>query len=69
MLSRGLRVGTYHAPPSTIVESVNKETREIKVVDANGKILTDRLDLLVYITGEYWSLGKLLAKHGFSKKD
>ncbi len=38
-------------------------------IDSNGKILTDRLDLLGYITGEYWSLGKFLAKHGFSKKD
>jgi len=38
-------------------------------IDSNGKILVDRLDLLGYITGEYWSLRKFLAKHGFSKKD
>ena len=38
-------------------------------VDSNGKILTDRLDVLVYITGEYWSLGRPLAKHGFSKAE
>jgi flavin reductase (DIM6/NTAB) family NADH-FMN oxidoreductase RutF len=37
-------------------------------VDANGKIVTEYLDLLGYINGEYWSFGKYLAKHGFSKK-
>ena len=38
-------------------------------VDSNGNILTDRLDPLSYIRGEYWSLGKRLARHGFSKTD
>lgn len=38
-------------------------------VDANGNILTDRLDPVSYISGEYWSLGERLAKQGFSKTD
>jgi hypothetical protein len=38
-------------------------------VDASGNVVTDRLDALSYIRGEYWSLGKRLARHGFSKAD
>lgn len=38
-------------------------------LDADGNILTGRLDPLAYVAGEYWSLGKPLAKHGFSQAD
>ena len=38
-------------------------------LDADGNILTDRLDPLAYVAGEYWSLGKSLAKHGYSQAD
>jgi flavin reductase (DIM6/NTAB) family NADH-FMN oxidoreductase RutF len=38
-------------------------------VDGNGNLLPDRLDPVSYISSEYWSLGKRLARHGFSKTD
>ena len=26
-------------------------------IDEDGTILTEKLDMLIYLTGEYWSLG------------
>jgi flavin reductase (DIM6/NTAB) family NADH-FMN oxidoreductase RutF len=37
-------------------------------VDEQGKIIVDKLDMLVYITGQYWSAGEVLGKLGFSCK-
>lgn len=37
-------------------------------LDASGNLLTEKLDMLVYITGEYWNVGNPLGKLGFSKK-
>ena len=31
-------------------------------------VIAEKLDMLVYITGEYWSVGKRLERHGFSRK-
>lgn len=33
----------------------------------SGRIITEKLDMLVYVTGEYWSVGRQLEKLGFSK--
>ena len=32
------------------------------------EIIADRLDMLVYVSGEYWSGGERLARHGFSRR-
>lgn len=37
------------------------------LLDAQGKLMTEKLDLLVYVSGHYWSLGHHLGSHGFSK--
>ena len=37
-------------------------------LDEAGEIVADRLDMLVYVTGEYWSGGERLARHGFSRR-
>jgi flavin reductase (DIM6/NTAB) family NADH-FMN oxidoreductase RutF len=37
-------------------------------LDADGKILTDRLDVLGYMSGQYWSMGELIGTHGFTKR-
>jgi flavin reductase (DIM6/NTAB) family NADH-FMN oxidoreductase RutF len=37
-------------------------------LDAEDALLTEKLDMLVYITGEYWNVGQRLASFGFSKK-
>jgi len=37
-------------------------------LDENGKLRIDRLDVLCYVHGEYWSLGKRLGAHGFTRK-
>lgn len=38
-------------------------------LDETGMLLPEKLDMLLYITGEYWSAGKPLEKFGFSKKE
>ena len=38
------------------------------VLDEAGEIVADRLDMLIYVTGEYWSGGQRLARHGFSRR-
>jgi len=38
------------------------------VLDEDGEIMADRLDMLVYVTAEYWSGGDRLARHGFSRR-
>ncbi|NQT12583.1 MAG: flavin reductase family protein [Planctomycetes bacterium] len=37
-------------------------------LDPNGNILVDRLDPLCYLHSEYWSCGRRLGRHGFSRK-
>lgn len=37
-------------------------------LDADGRIAVDRLDVLCYLHGEYWSLGRRLGAHGFTRK-
>jgi flavin reductase (DIM6/NTAB) family NADH-FMN oxidoreductase RutF len=40
-------------------------------LDESGRILTEKLEMLVYvtpeITGEYWNVGRRLGPHGFTK--
>lgn len=36
-------------------------------VDADGRALVDRLDPLCYLHGEYWSCGRRLGRHGFTR--
>lgn len=36
-------------------------------LDASGALLAEKLDMLVYLTGEYWSVGQHLARLGFSR--
>ena len=38
------------------------------VLDADGRIAVDRLDVLCYLHGEYWSLGRRLGAHGFTRE-
>jgi flavin reductase (DIM6/NTAB) family NADH-FMN oxidoreductase RutF len=41
-------------------------------LDESGKILSEKLNMLIYITpevtGEYWSVGKRVELHGFTKR-
>ena len=37
-------------------------------IDERGSIITEKLDMLIYITGQYWSVGKYLGKLGFTRK-
>lgn len=37
-------------------------------IDEQGNILWDNPDLLIYITGSYWSMNKKIANQGFTKK-
>ncbi|HEY5587126.1 MAG TPA: flavin reductase family protein [Ruminiclostridium sp.] len=37
-------------------------------LDANGGLDLEKLDLLVYMSGSYWSLGKKIGNHGFTNK-
>ena len=46
-----------------IAEHVDEE-----ILDENGRIQVDKLDGLCYVSGEYWSLGRKLGHHGFSKR-
>jgi hypothetical protein len=36
------------------------------IIDKNGKIRYDKADLLAYVHGEYFRLGDMLGKFGFS---
>jgi flavin reductase (DIM6/NTAB) family NADH-FMN oxidoreductase RutF len=38
-------------------------------LDERGEIVTGSLDPLVYITGEYWSLGELIGRFGYTARD
>jgi flavin reductase (DIM6/NTAB) family NADH-FMN oxidoreductase RutF len=51
------------------VGEVLVEHADEAVLDANGKLQIDRLDVLCYVHGEYWSLGERLGTHGFTRKD
>jgi len=46
-----------------VVEHVVEEA-----LDEHGRILVDKLDLLCYMHSEYWSCGRKLSRHGFSRK-
>ena len=37
-------------------------------LDDQGHIVIDRLNPLVYVLGQYWSVGRCLGSHGFSTK-
>jgi flavin reductase (DIM6/NTAB) family NADH-FMN oxidoreductase RutF len=39
-----------------------------EALDEKGNIMVDRLDPLCYLHGEYWSCGRRLGRHGFSRK-
>jgi flavin reductase (DIM6/NTAB) family NADH-FMN oxidoreductase RutF len=38
-------------------------------LDEEGGILTGSLDPLIYVTGEYWSIGKLIGTLGFTARE
>ncbi len=38
-------------------------------VNADGKLQIDKLDPLAYMAGEYWTMGKQIATHGYSQGD
>lgn len=46
-----------------LVEHVNADC-----LDPSGRILVERLDVLCYVQGEYWSMGKRLGTHGFTRR-
>jgi flavin reductase (DIM6/NTAB) family NADH-FMN oxidoreductase RutF len=39
-----------------------------QMLDPSGRIDLERLDLLVYLSGSYWSLGRKIEDHGFTIK-
>ncbi|MCX7015187.1 MAG: flavin reductase, partial [Candidatus Sumerlaeota bacterium] len=36
-------------------------------LDEKGRILVEKLDLLCYMFSEYWSPGKYLGRHGYTR--
>jgi flavin reductase (DIM6/NTAB) family NADH-FMN oxidoreductase RutF len=38
------------------------------ILDDDGSIAIDRLNPLSYVLGQYWSMGRHLGDHGFTKK-
>lgn len=50
------------------VGEVVVEHADEAVLDAGGALRIDRLDVLCYVHGEYWSLGRRLGTHGFTQK-
>jgi len=38
------------------------------LLDASGGIAVERLNPLAYVLGQYWSLGRMLGRHGFTRK-
>ena len=57
-----LPMGTHDVFMADIVSVSCDES----IMDKNGKIRYDRADLLAYVHGEYFRLGELLGKFGFS---
>jgi flavin reductase (DIM6/NTAB) family NADH-FMN oxidoreductase RutF len=57
-----LPMGTHDVFMADIVSVSCDES----IMDKNGKIRYDRADLLAYVQGEYFRLGELLGKFGFS---
>jgi flavin reductase (DIM6/NTAB) family NADH-FMN oxidoreductase RutF len=47
-----------------LVEHVDED-----VLDASGRVQVSKLDPLCYMMGEYWSAGRKLGHHGFTRKD
>jgi len=45
-----------------LVEHVDED-----VLDEGGGICVEKLDVLCYLHGEYWSLGSRLGRHGFTR--
>ena len=39
-----------------------------EALDAAGQILVDQLDFLCYLHSEYWTAGRRLGRHGFSRQ-
>ena len=39
-----------------------------EALDHDGRILVDKLDFLCYLHNEYWSCGRRLGRHGFSRR-
>ena len=58
------RVGDH----DLFIGEVLKIHAESDITDQNGNIDFEKLDLLVYLTGSYMSLGRKLADHGFTAK-
>ncbi len=38
-------------------------------LDADGRVLVERLSPLIYMRGEYWSVGEKLGFHGYSRRE
>ena len=49
------------------VGEVLAEHADESALDAGGSLRIDRLDVLCYVHGEYWSLGRRLGTHGFTR--
>jgi flavin reductase (DIM6/NTAB) family NADH-FMN oxidoreductase RutF len=39
-----------------------------EMLDRNGNIVPERLNPLVFVLGEYWSVGERLGRYGFSRR-
>ena len=55
-------MGSHHVFVADIVSVSVKE----ELIDKDGKIRFDKADLLAYAHGEYYALGKIVGKFGFS---
>ncbi len=57
-----LEMGTHHV----FIADILNVTVDESLIDAEGKIRLDKAELIAYAHGEYYALGKVLGKFGFS---
>ena len=77
-LGKALEVNPRHAPEPAAARRTEHGGRCLRasgsvcrraIARSGEGIIADRLDMLVYVTGEYWSGGERLARHGFSRRE
>lgn len=59
-----IEMGSHHV---FIADIVNVSTDD-SIIDKNGKMCFEKADLLAYIHGEYFEIGKKIGTFGFSQK-
>lgn len=59
-----IEMGSHHV----FIANIVNVSADDSIVDENGRLCFERADLLAYIHGEYFSIGKRIGSFGFSQK-